>query len=65
MNFSGAPQIFHTWCRWVKTYPFIHLSQIFGVRERPLTTGGGTENLGKTDLAFLVIPPIKRKWNIF
>ncbi len=24
---------------------------------------GGTENLGKIYLAFLAIPPIKRKWN--
>ncbi len=30
--------------------------------ERPLTTGGGTKNLGKIDLAFLAIPPIKRKY---
>ena len=35
----------------------------FTFREHPLTTGGGAENLGKIDLAFLAIPPIKRKWN--
>ena len=33
------------------------------IRECPLTTGGGTKNLGKNDLTYLVIPLIKRKWN--